>query len=149
MDFKNITMGTCIQIRVKELNIPMENICNFLKVEEKAIVEMYDQTSLDTEILLLWSKLLGYDFFRLYSQHLILFSPPASLSLNRSVVTEKQTLDLRFAKNMYTQEIIEFILELIETRQKTKLQIIEEYRIPKTTLSTWIEKYGENSKKNK
>ncbi len=33
---------------------------------------MYKQKNLDTEMLLKWSKLLEYDFLRIYSQHLIL-----------------------------------------------------------------------------
>lgn len=45
-----------------------------------------------------------------------------------------------FRKNIYTREVIDFILEMVEKREKTKKQIIEEYNIPKTTLYKWIEK---------
>lgn len=136
MDIKNINIGECIQTRVKEAEIPIERICNFLKVDQKAVLEMYTKDSLDTEILLRWSKLLEYDFFRLYSQHLILYAPPAP-----NTRKEKPSSLPQFRKNLYTQEIIQFVLELIETEKKTKLQIIQQYKIPKTTLYKWIDKY--------
>lgn len=46
-----------------------------------------------------------------------------------------------FRKNIYTKEVIDFILELIETGEKTKAQVIQEYNIPKSTLHKWIYKY--------
>lgn len=45
-----------------------------------------------------------------------------------------------FRKNIYTKEVINFMLEMIETGKKTKSQVISEYNIPKTTLYKWIEK---------
>ena len=140
MDLKNINIGEYIQIRVKETEIPIERICNFLKADQKAVLEMYTQDALPTDILLRWSKLLEYDFFRLYSQHLILYAPPGP-----GIPKEKTTSLPQFRKNLYTKEIIEFILELIETEKKTKLQIVQEYKIPKTTLHKWIDKYKKDA----
>lgn len=142
MDLKNINIGDCIRKRVTELDIPIERICNFFKVDEKTITEMYDEDTLKTDILLRWCKLLEYDFFRLYSQHLIIYSPPASLHLNN--LKEKPSQLPLFRKNIYTKEIIAFILELLETGKKTKAEIIEQYKIPKTTLYKWIGKYGKD-----
>ena len=51
----------------------------------------------------------------------------------------------QFRKNIYTKEIIEFILGKIESGEMTKNQVMERYSIPKTTLYKWISKYG-NSK---
>ena len=98
---------------------------------------MYTLQSLDSEILLKWSKLLEYDFFRIYTQHLILYSPARA---NQSEIKQKLSLPA-FKKNIYTKEIIDFMLELIESGEKTKDQVIEEYRIPKTTLYKWLDKY--------
>ena len=70
MDLKNINVGECIRLRVEELDISIERICNFFKLDEQAITEMYNESDLKTNIVLRWSKLLEYDFFRLYSQHL-------------------------------------------------------------------------------
>ena len=136
MDIKNINIGEYIQIRVQETEIPIERICNFLKTDQKTVLEMYTQKSLPTDILLRWSKLLEYDFFRLYSQHLILYAPPGP-----EIPKEKTTKLPQFRKNLYTKEIIEFVLELIQTEKKTRLQIVQEYKIPKTTLYKWIDKY--------
>ena len=84
--------------------------------------------------------MLEYDFFRLYSQYLILYAPPTSETKNQI----KSKLP-QFRKNIYIKEVIDFVLHLINTNEKTKKQIIEEYRIPKTTLCKWISKY--NNKK--
>ncbi|GAA4161465.1 hypothetical protein GCM10022217_27150 [Chryseobacterium ginsenosidimutans] len=100
---------------------------------------MYKSASLDTAFLLRWSKLLEYDFFRIYTQHLILYSPPSALSEN---LLQKKTALPYFRKNIYTREIIDFILELLNNGHKTKLQIREEYGIPKSTLHRWIDKYN-------
>ena len=140
MDFKNIKIGDCIQCRVKELDIPIERICKFLGIDNKAVLEMYHQDALSTDILLRWCKLLEYDFFRLYSHHLILYAPPSSNAFNN--LKEKPAQLPLFRKNLYTKEMIEFILKLIATDKKTKFQVIEEYKIPKTTLYKWIHKYG-------
>jgi hypothetical protein len=136
MSLKEIHIGEFIYKLVIESEIEMLRICNFLHCTENEVNEMYTQKSIDTEILLRWSKLLKYDFFRLYVQHLILFSPSSS-----SAKEDKKTSMPQFRKSIYTKEIIEFVLELLHNNEKTKLQIIEEYRIPKTTLYKWIEKY--------
>ncbi|MFP3598621.1 hypothetical protein [Chryseobacterium sp. SIMBA_029] len=101
---------------------------------------MFQLKVMTTDDLLKWSKLLEYDFFRLYSQHLILYSP-SSLKGYKNEKYKTPTLP-HFRKNLYTQEIIHFILELLSKEEKTKQQIIDEYKIPKTTLYKWIDKYG-------
>lgn len=103
---------------------------------------MHKAKSLDSEILLKWSKLLDYDFFRLYGQHLILYAPP---SATEQKLENTKTKLPQFRKNIYTKEVIDFILEQISLGNMTKKQVIERYRIPKTTLYKWISKYG-NSK---
>lgn len=137
INFKDIHIGSLIQQSVKENNIEPNRICNFLKCSEEDIEMMYRSKSLDTELLLRWSKLLEYDFFRIYTQHLILFAPSTPVKQDKIVHSALP----QFRKNIYTKEVIDFILELIDTNEKTRSQIIEEYRIPKTTLYKWIEKY--------
>lgn len=114
----------------------MSRICNFINSSEVEILKMYQAQSLDTELLLRWSKLLQYDFFRIYSQHLILYSPPSA----KSETIKPSSLPV-FRKNIYTKEIIEFILEEIDEGKITKKEVVDKYRIPKTTLYKWIEKY--------
>ncbi|NIF06245.1 transposase [Chryseobacterium sp. Tr-659] len=141
IDFKDLNIGDLIEKRLRDCDIEMSRVCKFLKCTDGEIKEMFLQKDLPTDILLKWSKLLEYDFFRLYSQHLILFSPPGSAQYNK--IKKERTSHLpQFRKNIYTKEIIEFILELIAIGEKTKKQVMEEYRIPRTTLYKWIEKYN-------
>lgn len=139
-DFKNIHIGRLIKDRVKELDITTGRICNFLNCDEKNITEMYESESLDCMILLKWSKLLEYDFFRIYTQHLVLFAPGSRISNNihRAKILTKLP---KFRKNIYTKEIIDFVIELVESGKKTKQQITDEYNIPKSTLYKWFNKY--------
>lgn len=140
-DFKDINIGSLLQQIVSKNEIEISRICNFFKCSEAEIDAMYKCQSLDSEMLLKWSKLLEYDFFRIYTQHLILYSPPGNVGYNTVVDKEKSSLP-QFRKNIYTKEVISFILEQIDSGEKTKLQIIEEYKIPKTTLYKWISKYN-------
>lgn len=140
MDFKYIKIGPLIAKKVQELGIEAERICKFLGCNEEEIEGMYEEEHLRTDILLRWSKLLEYDLFRLYSQHLVLYAPKSRS--NDAALNNKTTSGLpQFRKHIYTREIIDFILELIETGKKTRSQVIEEYGIPKTTLYKWIIKY--------
>ena len=139
MNFKNIHIGTLINQAVTESGIAMSRICNFMKCEEEEVKQIYLQENLSTDILLKWSKLLEYDFFRIYSQHLILYAP---ISADEKANQQNVNTSLpQFRKNIYTKEIIDFILEQIEKKEMTKNQIIKRYRIPKTTLYKWISKY--------
>ena len=135
-NFKNIHIGQMIKERIAENEMETLRICNFFNCTEDEVIEMYQQENLPTDILLKWSKLLEYDFFRLYSQHLILYAPPTAKQENQKKISLPQ-----FRKNLYTKEIIDFILEQISSGEMTKNQVIETYRIPKTTLYKWIEKY--------
>lgn len=97
---------------------------------------MYDSEDMSVELLLRWCKLLEYDFFRIYSQHLILYAPPQVHGKNKAETTSLP----EFRKSIYTREVIDFLLELIDTGKKTRAEVIEEYGIPKTTLYKWISK---------
>lgn len=136
MNFKQINIGNLIHERFQEMDISIERACRFFNCTENEIRHMFQQEDISVGILLKWSKLLEYDFFRIYSQHLIIYSPQTSVKYNKCA-----TRLPHFKKNIYTKEIIEFIMELIETKKKTRKQIIEEYQIPKTTLYKWIIKF--------
>mgnify|MGYP003574893055 CR=1 FL=1 len=140
MSLKEIHIGKLIEERVLEIQITNEKICNFLNCTDQELLEIYASANIKTEILLKISKLLQYDFFRIFSQHLILFAPISKLNKEENISTEKSKLP-QFRKNIYTQEVIFFILELIEKKEKTIAQVITDYQIPKTTLYKWIHKY--------
>lgn len=139
MNFKQIHIGSVIKQRVTECEMNSIRICNFFKCTEKDIRKIYYSESLDTNILIGWSKLLNYDFFRIYTQHLILFAP---LQLNMEHHAKTKTSLPTFRKNIYTKQIIDFILERIESGKMNKSEVIMVYKIPKTTLYKWIYKYN-------
>ena len=139
MNFKNIHIGQMIEKIVAESGIEISRLCNFMKCEEEEVKQIYLQENLSTDILLKWSKLLEYDFFRIYSQHLILYAPVSAD--NENTKTQKTNLP-QFRKNIYTKEIIDFILEQVSSGEMTKTQVMEKYKIPKTTLYKWISKYN-------
>jgi len=144
LNFKEIHIGKLLNELVTEQEVSIARVCNFMKCTEKEVEEMYNMKSLDTEVLLKWSKLLEYDFFRLYSQHLILYAPVA----NSNYTDRNSNSSLpQFRKNIYTKEVIDYILNKIEKGEMTKIEIIERYHIPKTTLYKWISKYNKNSTK--
>lgn len=138
-NYKNIHIGIIIQNIVIEKEIEVERICNFLKIQETQIEKMYESKSMDVALLLCWSKLLEYDLFRIYSQHLLLYAPPASM--NYREMDGKKTDMPQFRKNLYTTEIIQFIMELVEKGEMKNSEIITKYNIPKTTLYKWIKKH--------
>ncbi len=136
-EIKKIHIGELLLRAVTEIGMDEEHLCTFFGCSASEISEMYHCKSIDTALLLKWSKLLEYDFFRLYSQHLILYAP----QVNR--ITEKNTHAglPNFRKNIYSYEVIAFLLELIRTREKTIKQIMEEYGVPKATIYRWITKH--------
>ena len=141
IDLKNINIGSLIHKGVEGADISLQRVSNFFQCSETEIEKMYNSKSMDADILLKWSKLLEYDFFRIYSQHLILFAPSASDGRVKQQNNKKIKLP-QFRKNIYTREIIDFIIEQVATGEMTKNQVIERYQIPKTTLYKWISKYG-------
>lgn len=143
LDLKNIHIGNYIKKYIDEQAISVTRICNFFKTTEEEIEKMYKQKSLDTEVLLKWSKLLEYDFFRLYVTHLMLYDGISHTRTNKKV--KEIGGKLIFRKNIYTQEIKDFLINLIETNQKTVQQVMKEYNIPKTTIYKWLRKYNNAS----
>jgi len=140
MNFKHIHIGNLIRQKVEESEIDQDRICKFLSCNEVDVQKMYNAQSLDCDILLRWSKLLEYDFFRIYSQHLILFAPPQNARLNNTKTAIKSELP-EFKKNIYTVEIINFIIEQITSGLKTRTQVMEQYNIPRSTLYRWLIKF--------
>lgn len=141
MLYKEIHIGNFIKEKVEESGISMQRICNFLKKDEEFIENTYTSKSIDTDLLLRWSKLLEYDFFRLFSSHLILYSPPSAVNKNTQPKSDKIPY---FRKNIYTQEIKDFIMKKIYSGEMTQSEIIKEYSIPKSTLHRWLQKNEPN-----
>ncbi|WP_353050521.1 transposase [Chryseobacterium sp. ISL-6] len=125
---------------MSELNIDESRICAFFSLTSQEISSMYREEDMDSKYMLMWSKLLEYDFFRLYSQHLILYAPQSGILGS----ARKSTSLPVFRKSLYTKEMIDFIVELLQTKQKTESEINKQYNIPRTTINKWRKKYGKN-----
>lgn len=136
MLYKEIHIGQFIKERVDDNEIAMERICKFLGSDEESVKRMYASKSIDADLLLRWSKLLEYDFFRLYSSHLILYAPPSAAHKAQ----QKSDKIPYFRKNIYTQEIKDFIMKRILSGEMTQSDVIKEYSIPKSTLHRWLQK---------
>ena len=136
---KQIHIGKLVRERYEEVGITEIRLLRFLKTDT-TLETIFSSESLDTDVLLRLSKILEYDFFRLYTQHLILYAPPSAIENKTEKLSKKSTLPV-FRKNIYTKEIIEFIVNLIQTKKKTIPEVISEYKIPKTTLYKWLKKY--------
>lgn len=134
VDYKDIHIGNAVKIRVNELGIKS---CDLIKeIPYSNLEELYREKNVDAELLLTLSKLLNFDFFRIYTQHLILYSPSRAKTENKPPAYQPL-----YNRNLYTKEIIEFILELHSKGIKSNIQIQEDYNIPKSTLQKWITKY--------
>lgn len=136
MNLRDIHIGSLIKAKAEELEVPTARIMNFLTCTEAEIQEMYGQESMETRKLLRWSKLLRFDFFRIYTGHLILYSPPSKT--DRAIQREGSVLVFR--KSVYTEEVKSFILNKILSEQMTATEVLTKYKIPKTTLYKWIKK---------
>ncbi|MBB4805539.1 hypothetical protein HNP38_000811 [Chryseobacterium defluvii] len=139
MDFKTIHIGSCIKEQVQQKEFSIERIANFFKISEEEINRMFENKSIDTDLLLKWSKLLEYDFFRLYVTHLLLYDGISHTKNNKEV--RRAGEKILFRKNIYTREIKEFLVGMVTSNQKTASQIMEEYNIPRTTIYKWLRKH--------
>ena len=89
MNFKHIHIGQMLRKMVAESGIEISRLCNFMKFTEEEITKTYNEENLPTDVLLKWSKILEYDFFRIYTQHLILYAPPSAETKTGKKPTKK------------------------------------------------------------
>ncbi|SKB98289.1 hypothetical protein SAMN05660477_02213 [Soonwooa buanensis] len=137
-NFKDILIGECIKTRIQEIGITEAEVARSLETNQDELIGYYTAQDMDVDVLLKLSKILDYDFFRLYSQHLILYAPAIARETPSSNVQKSE--GLQFRKNIYTFEIINFILEKIENNEMSISEVVNAYNIPKTTLNKWINK---------
>ncbi|CAA7197065.1 transposase [Chryseobacterium potabilaquae] len=120
-NFKNFHIGSLIEQKGKEVEIEATRICDTFNCKKEELQKMYESEGLELEFLLIWSKLLNYDFSRIYSQHIVLYVPqiitPEKFSKKRH---------LKSLKNIYTNGIIDFILKMLFTGEKIR------YRLPES-----------------
>ena len=140
-NLKYIPLGSWIQTRIEECGLDIHTVAESLHTSTSELQVLFQKESVQSGILLKFCKLLSYDFFRIYTQHLILYAPQEQRIAKRKSKTQKQ-YSTSFVKNIYTQEVISYLIELSEKGKKTYKQLSEEYNIPPTTLTRWADKYG-------
>ena len=138
--YKDIHIGARIKHIAELKNLSISRACVFLNCSVLDIEQMYAQESLDSKILLKWCKLLDYNFFMFYHSHLQLYSPKSASTRISETIERKQSEDYYFRKNLYSPELIHWILCKWESGTLTAAQIIKQYHIPRTTLYRWKKK---------
>jgi len=136
MNLKNIHIGQIIQSKVQEQAVKTERLTKYFDCNENEINEMYQAETIDTGLLLQWCKLLKIDFFRYFVGHLAMYH-----SINVHSGNKKAERPVgEFRKNVYSKEIIDFILLQVKESKMTLTEIRQKYNIPKTTIHRWIRK---------
>lgn len=139
---KDIHIGQAIQQIVLHKGITQDKIeAGFPNANKVDIQKMYDSPSLESDVLLKWCKLCSYNFFMIYNTHLQIYAPAAAVAKLQIQEDQNTTItQLHFNKCVYSNEVKEFILELVAKKQLSIAEIIEQYHIPKTTIYKWIKK---------
>jgi hypothetical protein len=139
---RNISIGDVIKDVMKRKNLNEEDIKIRFKCSTRTFNKMLESKSLDTMLLLKWSKLLRYDFFRLYSSHLMLHHGISNTITKKVNHVELEGIHIR--KNVYTKELIQFLVNKVRSNEMNSGQVIAKYGIPKTTFYKWLQKYPKN-----
>jgi hypothetical protein len=136
LNLKNIHIGQIIQSKVKDQAVKTARLTKYFDCDEEEINKMYQAESIDTNLLLGWSKLLKTDFFRFYVGHLTMYHAIKVNAGNKKI--ERQVGEFR--KNVYSKEIIDFILQQMKDKNLSISQVMTKYNIPKTTIHRWVRK---------
>lgn len=146
MDYKNIHIGNYIKQISEIKSLDMSKAILYFKCTHQEVVNMYNQKTLDSGILLKWCKLLNYNFFMYYHTHLQIYKPLASSAKIPEDLMEGQDKSFKeysFKKNLYSPYIIDWILDKIKKKELTPKDVMDKYRIPKTTVYRWMKRYKE------
>lgn len=136
-NYKNIHIGSHIK-RISEIrNLSMSRACSYFKCSQQDIIDIYNQKTLDSGLLLKWCKLLDYNFFMFYHTHLQLYKPSASSSKLSKKEMNNVDEGYVFRKNIYSPDIIDWILNKWQSGELTPQDIMKKYKIPRTTLYRW------------
>jgi transposase len=139
---KKINIGKLIQEACKNKQLAEARIEIFFSMPYSEIEKMYQQEHISSELLLKWSKLLKYDFFRIYSSHLINYHGISAKIKSENAIIES---GLQIRKNLYTPEIKEFIIQKVQSGKMSTTEAIERYGVGRTTLFRWLAKEKTNN----
>lgn len=136
---RNIHIGSIIKEVIQEKKVNIEELKLKIGYSTFAINNLFDSKSIDSMELLKWSKALRYDFFRLYSSHLMFHH-----GISNSPSKKLDTIEIegvQIQKNAYTKELVQFLVNKVRNYEMNSSQVINQYGIPKTTFYKWLQKY--------
>lgn len=136
---RDINIGRIIQLFIHERDISYDSLRVSFGCSKITLNKMLNSKSLDTIVLLKWCKVLRYDFFRLYSSHLMLHHGISNSGVKRKESVSIEGINIR--KNVYTMELIVFLITKVRKGELTSMEVIKKYSIPKTTFYKWLQKY--------
>jgi hypothetical protein len=137
---RNIHIGELIGKVMKEKNIPLKVAVYKMKLSTKTVNKQLSSSSIEAIDLLKWSKILRYDFFRLYSCHLMLHHGISNALVKNQGAVKIEGIHIR--KNVYTKELIYFLISKVRKQEMSAMQVVKKYGIPKTTFYKWLQKYN-------
>lgn len=139
---RDIHIGNIISQIIIEKKIDINELKARLGMSTRTFNKTLSSRSLDASVMLKWSKVLRYDFFRLYSSHLMLHHGISNTLSKKTDDVNIQGIHIR--KNVYTKEMIQFLINKVRNQEMTAMEIISQYAIPKTTFYKWLQKYPIN-----
>ncbi len=140
LNYKEIHLGNHIREISKIKNLSVSRACTFLKCSAQDIQDMYNEKSLDSALLLRWCKLLDYNFFMFYHSHLQLYKPSAATTHISKSEKKEEVSPYEFKKNLYSPELIDYILGKLDANMLSIRDVIQAYNIPRTTIYRWVKK---------
>lgn len=138
-----IHIGELIKKKLDESGMDKTVFANRIKKSYPTTLNIFKKKSIKTEDLLKISKVLKYDFFRVYSAEIQLTCPKATNNVRIGSAKETATVESgmpRFKKNLYSSEFIETLVRDINDGKMTRYEAMKKYELPKTTLYRWCRK---------
>ena len=138
-----IHIGELIKKKLEESGMDKTVFANRIKKSYPTTLNIFKKKSIKTEDLLKISKVLKYDFFRVYSAEIQLTCPKATNNVRIGASAKEAGTDStlpRFKKNLYSAEFIENLVKDINDGKMTRYEAMKKYELPKTTLYRWCRK---------
>ena len=141
VNYKHIHIGQCLKGIVEIKEISSSQICSFFQCDYQSILEVYEQETIDSGILLRWCKFLDYNMFMFYHSHLQLYTPSAAGTKLKKSSSKGDNSRYVFRKNLYSPEVVDWILGELNSNRLSVKEVMEKYNIPRTTIYRWQKKY--------
>jgi predicted transcriptional regulator len=138
-----IHIGELIKKKLEESGIDKTVFAHRIKKSYPTTLNIFKKKSIKTDDLLKISKVLKYDFFRVYSADIQLTCPKATNNVrlgNKETGNGAESALPRFKKNLYSNEFIDNLVKEINDGKLTRYEAMKKYELPKTTLYRWCPK---------